>query len=271
MRLNFGCKLSYRLFAPTPMILMLSLHFSRASDLERPDWLVSDPAVPIDSYRDMFGNWCNRVVAPQGDFSVSTSGILRDAGLSDPVNLQAAQQPVEHLPADVLAFLLPSRYCESDMLSDFAWDRFKDTAPGWSRVQAVCDFVHTNTRFGYQFSRATRTAAQTLSEGVGVCRDFAHLAIALCRSLNVPARYCTGYISDVGQAPPYPPNDFAAWMEVYLDGQWWVFDPRNNDIRFGRALIARGRDAADVPLTHSFGRHDLTGFQVWIDPIPEPA
>jgi transglutaminase-like putative cysteine protease len=251
------------------MILLLNVHYSRAGDLVRPDLLSSAPAVPVESYRDGFGNWCSRLVAPAGPFTVSTDGVLRDAGLSDPVDTTAEQVPVERLPGDVLTFLLPSRYCESDLLSEAAWNRFGAEPLGWPRVQAVCDFVHGHVRFDYMQARATRTAAQTLQEPVGVCRDYAHLAIALCRALNIPARYCTGYVSDIGQPPPHPPMDFAAWMEVWLGGEWWVFDPRNNDTRFGRVLIARGRDATDVPLTHSFGRHELTGFEVWIDAVPE--
>ena len=271
MRLRLGCRLSFQLPAPTPMILLLNVHYSRASDLERPDLLVTDPAVQVEAYRDGFGNWCNRLVAPPGPLTVSTDGVIRDAGLSDPVDETASQHPVEQLPAEVLTYLLPSRYCETDVLSDFAWARFSHGPEGWPRVQAICDFVHDHVRFGYENSRPTRTAAETLNEGVGVCRDFTHLALALCRCMNIPARYCTGYVSDIGQPPPYPPMDFAAWMEVYLDGRWWVFDPRNNDIRFGRVLIARGRDAADVPLTHSFGLHELTGFEVWIDALTDGA
>lgn len=267
MRMRLGCRLSFQLPAPTPMILLLNVHYSRASDLERPDLLVAEPAVTIEAYRDAFGNWCNRLVAPAGIMTVSTEGIIRDTGLSDPVDQSAQQHPVEQLPSEVLGFLLPSRYCESDVLSDFAWQHFDQAPYGWPRVQAVCDFVHNHVRFGYEHSRPTRTAVETLNEGIGVCRDYTHLAIALCRSLNIPARYCTGYVSDIGQPPPYAPMDFAAWMEVYLDGRWWVFDPRNNDVRFGRVLIARGRDAADVPLTHSFGRHELKGFEVWIDEV----
>ncbi|MEL6217773.1 MAG: transglutaminase family protein, partial [Pseudomonadota bacterium] len=221
----------------------------------------------IESYRDGFGNWCSRIVAPAGAITVSTNGIIRDDGLSDPVDQSAAQLPVEQLPADALTYLLPSRYCETDVLSDFAWTQFNHEPQGWPRVQAVCNFVHNHIRFGYQDSRPTRTAVEALNEGVGVCRDYAHLAVTLCRCLNIPARYCTGYVSDIGKPPPYPPMDFAAWMEVYLGGRWWVFDPRNNDIRFGRVLIAHGRDAADVPLTHSFGRNDLKGFEVWIDKV----
>ncbi|MCL5776138.1 transglutaminase family protein [Limibaculum sp. FT325] len=267
MRMRLGCRLSFMLPAPTPMILLLNVHHSRASDLERPDLLITNPAVPVESYRDGFGNWCNRLVAPAGRFAASTEGTIRDAGLSDPIDQSAEQHPVERLPSEALTYLLPSRYCESDVLSDFAWANFNRGPLGWPRVQAVCDFVHNHVRFGYEHSRPTRTAVETLNEGVGVCRDYTHLAIALCRCLNIPARYCTGYVSDIGRPPPYPPMDFAAWMEVYLGDRWWVFDPRNNDIRFGRVLIARGRDAADVPLTHSFGHHELQAFEVWIEKI----
>lgn len=269
MRLRLGCRLTFDLPAPTPMILLLNVHRSRAGDLEYPDHLVTDPGVQVKTYRDGFGNKCNRVVLPAGRATVSTDGIIRDAGHSDPIEPRAQQHAVEDLPSDTLIYLLPSRYCESDVLSDFAWRTFSNIPPGWARVQSVCDFVHDHVRFGYEYSRPTRTALETLTERAGVCRDYAHLAIALCRSLNIPARYCTGYVSDVGQPPPYPPMDFAGYMEVFLSGRWRVFDPRNNDTRFGRVLIARGRDAADVPLTHSFGRHTLSGFEVWIDRIEE--
>lgn len=271
MRIRLGCRLSFHLPAPTPMILILNVHDSRASDLERPDVLATTPGVPVDSYRDVFGNSCSRLIAPSGSFTVSTNGVIRDSGLPDPVVLSAKQHRVDQLPSDALSYLLPSRYCESDVLTDLAWKLFDDTPQGWPRVQAVCDFVHDHVRFGYEHSRPTRTAVETLNDGIGVCRDYTHLAIALCRSLNIPARYCTGYVSDIGQPPPYPPMDFAAWMEVYLGHEWRVFDPRNNDTRYGRVLIARGRDAADVPLTHSFGRHELTGFEVWIDQVEEEA
>jgi transglutaminase-like putative cysteine protease len=253
------------------MILLLNVHYSRAGDLERPDLLVTDPAVAIEAYRDGFGNWCNRLVAPAGIMTVSTDGTIRDGGLSDPVDRTAEQHPVEDIPSEALIYLLPSRYCDTDVLSDFAWEKFNRGPLGCPRVQAICDFVHHHVRFGYEHSRPTRTAVETLNEGIGVCRDYTHLAIALCRCLNIPARYCTGYVSDIGKPPPYPLMDFAAWIEVYLGGRWWVFDPRNNDIRFGRVLIARGRDAADVPLTHSFGQHELKDFRVWIDKIEDEA
>ena len=265
MRIRFGCELAYDLPQATPMIVMLNVHYSRAADLERPDLLVTTPSVPVESYRDSFGNWCCRLVAPAGRFVLGTDSVLREDGRADAPDRDAVQHQVQHLPSETLLFLLGSRYCETDRLSDEAWRRFGPTPLGWPRVQAICDFVHNHVKFGYEHSRATRTAAETFAEARGVCRDFAHLAIAFCRCLNIPARYCTGYISDIGLPPPYEPMDFAAWMEVYLGGRWHVFDPRNNAPRVGRILIAHGRDAADVPLTHTFGPGTLTGFRVWVD------
>jgi len=267
MRIHVGSELTFDFPQPTPMIALLNVHYSRFSDLEHPDCLVTNPAAPIEGYRDSFGNWCNRVVAPAGRFTLRTDAIIRDRGLSDPVDLNAIQHQVQDLPADTLQFLLGSRYCETDVLSEDAWRLFKDQPLGWPRVQAVCDFVNNHLSFGYEHARSTRTAAQAYAEQRGVCRDFAHLAIAFCRCLNIPARYCTGYVSDIGLPPPYAPMDFAAWMEVFLGGRWYTFDPRNNAVRFGRVLIAQGRDAADVPLTQIFGPGTLSSFQVWTEEI----
>ncbi len=271
MRIRVGCELSFDFSQMTPVIATLNVHYSRVSGLERPDYLITTPSVPVEGYRDSFGNWCNRLVAPPGRFTLSTDTIIRDSGTADPVNLNAVQHQVQHLPAETLQFMLGSRYCETDRLSEEAWRLFGTTPLGWPRVQAICDFVHNHLTFGYEHSRATRTAAETYSEARGVCRDYAHLAITFCRCLNIPARYCTGYISDIGFPPPHAPMDFAAWMEVFLGGQWYVFDPRNNDSRIGRILIAYGRDAADVPLTQIFGPGILTGFRVWTDEISAPS
>ncbi|WP_052453576.1 transglutaminase-like domain-containing protein [Celeribacter indicus] len=263
MRMHIGCRLRYRLTQPTPLIAMLNVYYSRFGDLERADYLVTSPSVPLESYRDGFGNWCTRMVAPAGEFTLSSDGIFRDSGLPDPVAPHAAQHPVQNLPLETLVYLLGSRYCDTDLLSSEAWHLFEHTPPGWARVQAICDFVHSAVSFDYMQASATRTASETLAGRHGVCRDFAHLAIAFCRCMNIPARYCTGYLSDIGEPEPHPPGDFAAWMEVFLDGRWWVFDPRNNTRRKGRILIARGRDAADVPLTQTFGPNTLTQFEVW--------
>ncbi len=267
MRIRVGYEFTYDFPQPTPMIALLNVHYSRVAGLESPDHLTTIPPVPVESYRDSFGNWCSRLVAPAGRFTMTTDAVIDDDGLPDPVHLDAVQHPVEDLPADTLLFLLGSRYCETDRLADEAWRLFQHTPLGWNRVQAVCDFVHNHIRFDYQQARNTRTAAEAYFEGTGVCRDFAHLAVTFCRCLNIPARYCTGYISDIGTPQPWGIGDFAAWMEVYLGGRWHTFDPRNNTRRIGRVLIAHGRDAADVPLTHTFGPNNLAGFRVWTDEV----
>jgi len=268
MRINVGCELSFEFQQPTPLIAILNVHFSRISDLERPDHLTTSPPVPIEGYRDSFGNWCNRLVAPPGHFTLGTDTVIRDSGIAETLTRETVQHQIQQLPADTLQYLLGSRYCETDRLSDAAWQLFGHTPLGWERVQAICDFVNGHITFGYQDASATRTAADVYAGKRGVCRDFAHLAIAFCRCLNIPARYCTGYVSDIGMPPPYEPMDFAAWMQVYLGGQWHTFDPRNNAPRVGRTLIATGRDAADVPLTHVFGPNLLSNFRVWTDEAP---
>ena len=271
MKFRVGYELQYEFPQPTPAILMLNIHFSRVSDLAMPDNMVISPSVPVSGYRDGFGNWCSRIVAPAGRMVISSDFVVRDTGQPDPVVPDARQVPVEELPEEALVFLLASRFCDSDRLLDLAWTLFGAAAPGWPRVQAICDFVHQHITFGYEHARVTRTASEGYEERVGVCRDFAHLAVAFCRALNIPARYCTGYLSDAGTPPPHPPGDFAAWFEAYLGGHWHSFDPRNNTPRIGRILIAQGRDAADVAITTTFGPNTLESFRVWTDEIPEPA
>nr|WP_317853169.1 transglutaminase family protein [Ruegeria sp. WL0004] len=266
-RMRIGCRLLYRMVQPTPLVAMLNVRYSRFGDLENVDELVTSPSVPLESYRDGFGNWCTRMVAPAGDFTLSTDGIFRDSGLPDPAAPDARQHAVVDLPFETLAYLLGSRYCDTDLLSEDAWRLFESTPPGWARVQAICDYVHSAISFNYMQASATRTASEALAGRQGVCRDFTHLAIALCRCMNIPARYCTGYLSEFGQPEPHAPDDFAAWMEVFLGGRWWVLDPRNNNPRLGRILIARGRDAADVPLTQTFGPNMLTEFHVWTEEL----
>jgi transglutaminase-like putative cysteine protease len=213
----------------------------------------------------LFGNWCSRLVAPPGRFQISTNAFVRDSGLPDSVVPSAAQTPVPRLPEATLVYLLGSRYCETDQLSDIAWQRFGNGPTGWARVQAICDFVHDHIEFGYHHARRTRTAWEAYREGIGVCRDYAHLAIALCRCMNIPARYCTGYLGDIGVPAVPAPMDFAGWFEAWLDGRWYTFDARNNAPRIGRILMARGRDAADVAISTSFGPNTLAGFKVWTD------
>lgn len=262
MRINIGCTLDYTFEVPTPLIAVLNVHFSRAAFLERPDLIRTDPPIQLNGYRDSFGNWCTRMVAPAGPFRISTDTVIIDSGQPDPQAPHARQTPVEDLPNDTIPFLLASRYCETDLLADTAWNLFGNTEPGWARVQAICDYVHNHIRFDYAQARSTRTAAEAHAEQVGVCRDFTHLAVTFCRCMNIPTRYCTGYISDIGVAAPVGEMDFAAWMECWLDGRWWTFDARNNTPRIGRVLVALGRDASDVPLTQTFGPNLLTGFEV---------
>ncbi len=267
MQIRIGYELIYECPQPTPMILALNVHFTRVSDLVIADHMITDPPAPITGYRDGFGNWCTRIVAPPGDIRITTDALINDSGLPDPVEPAASQYAVEDLPAETLVFLLGSRYCETDRLSETAWALFGQTPPGWPRVQAICDFVHGHLTFGYQHARATRTALEAYNERMGVCRDYTHLAVTLCRCMNIPARYCTGYLGDIGVPADPEPMDFSAWFEAYLGGRWHTFDPRNNTPRTGRVLIAQGRDAADVPLSNAFGLNVLKGFTVWTDEV----
>ena len=267
MQIRVGYELVYDCPQPTPMILTLNIHFTRVSDVVVPDHLITSPSIPVRAYRDGFGNWCSRIVAPQGQLRLSTDAVVNDSGETDVIAPFAQQHLVQELPEEALVFLLGSRYCDTDRLSQIAWDLFGQAPLGWGRVQAICDFVHQHITFGYEHARATRTAWDAFNEGVGVCRDYAHLAIAFCRCMNIPARYCTGYLSDIGVPPPYGPMDFSAWFDVYLGGQWYTFDARNNVPRIGRVLMARGRDAADAALSTTFGPNTLTGFKVWADEV----
>lgn len=268
MLLQAGCEFRYTFPQPTPAILMLNVHYSRASDLTAPDHVIVSPSVPMTAYRDSFGNWCTRLTAPAGAVTFGSSARLTDSGLPNPAFADTPQVPVEGIPDDAIQFLLPSRFCDSDKLLDLAWALFGTATPGWARVQAICDFVHRRIAFGYEHARPTRTASEAYQEGVGVCRDYTHLGVAFCRALNIPARYCTGYLGDIGMPPPYSPGDFAAWFEAYLGGKWHTFDPRNNMPRIGRILIARGRDAADVAMVTTFGPNTLDHFKVWCDEVP---
>lgn len=267
MKIRVGYELIYKLPQPTPMILTLNVHYSRASDLVEPDHLRTSPSVATRGYRDSFGNWCTRLIAPRGQFKIFSDAVLNDTGELDVVAPDAIQHPVEMLPEETLLFLLGSRYCETDRLSETAWKLFAQAPTGWARVQTICDFVNRHITFGYEFASPTKTAWEAFNERRGVCRDFAHLAITLCRCMNIPARYCTGYLGDIGLPPPYGPMDFAGWFEAYLGGQWHTFDPRNNVPRIGRVLIARGRDAADVAISTTFGPNTLESFAVHVDEV----
>ena len=268
MLVRFGYDITVFCLQDTPMITMMAARDELGDQLRRQSGVTSEPVVPTSVYRDLFGNSCRRLLAPAGLFTLRSDSVIELSPLADPVEPWLGQTAIADLPDEVLIYLLGSRYCETDRLSQFAWDRFGGIAPGHAQVQAVCDYVHNHIRFDYMNARATRTAFDAWQEQTGVCRDFAHLAIALCRCLNIPTRYVNGYIPDIG-VPVTGPMDFAAWMEVYLDGAWRTFDPRNNIPRIGRIVVAYGRDAADVPLIHSFGPHVLQKFQIWADEVAE--
>jgi transglutaminase-like putative cysteine protease len=267
MRIRAGYRIVYDTPATTPMLMMLSVRPERARDLETPDWMQTEPYVPIRTYVDAFGNICTRLVAPAGRTMFHADFVVRDSGQPDPTPYGARQEPVDELPDHVVTYLLPSRYCDVELLSDLAWRQFGPTPLGWPRVQAVLDYAHNRIRFGYEHARATKTAHQAHEEGAGVCRDYAHLAITLCRALNIPARYCTGYLGDIRVEPLPGPMDFSAWLEVWLGGAWHPADARHNHPRIGRTLMAVGRDAADVAITTTFGPATLAEFTVFTDEV----
>jgi transglutaminase-like putative cysteine protease len=269
MLIRYGYDITVRCAEPTPMVCFLAVHDDRAGDLRLPEKMITTPDVAATTYRDSFGNVGRRLVAPAGDFSIRGDGAIEDDGMPDRVDWSAGETPVADLPDDCLVYLMGSRYCETDRLSQIAWDTFGQGSPGWGRVQAICDFVNRHIVFGYLDARATRTAFEAFQERIGVCRDYAHLAIALCRCMNIPARYVNGYLGDIG-VPILDPMDFSAWIEVYLGGRWVTFDPRNNMPRIGRIVIARGRDAVDIPLINSFGPHVLQSFRVWAYDVANP-
>ena len=274
MLIRYGYDITLTCQQPTPLVCLLAVHDERAGDMRSPEQLVLTPSVPTSVYRDLFGNHCRRMVAPAGDFSIWGDGTIEDSGEHDPVFADAAEIPVADLPDECLVYLMGSRYCETDKLSQIAWDLFGNVSPGWGRVQAICDFTNRRITFGYMDARATRTAYEAYQERIGVCRDYAHLAIALLRCMNIPARYINGYLGDIG-VPIVDPMDFSAWIEVFIGGRWMTFDPRNNIPRIGRIVVARGRDAADIPLINSFGPHLLKSFRVWayeVDAVaPQPG
>ena len=271
MKIRAGYEISYDCPQPTPMILALSVHPSRGSHLLTPDRIRLDPPVQANEYRDGFGNICHVIVAPRGRLTISSDMLVQDSGKPDDVAHEAPQHSLEALPVETLVYLLGSRYCETDRLSNMAWSRFGRVPKGWPLVQAICDFVHDRITFGYEHANPMKTAWDAYSERRGVCRDFAHLAVTLCRCMNVPARYCTGYLGDIGVTPDPAPMDFSAWFEVYLGDRWHTFDARHNRPRIGRILMARGRDATDVAIVTSFGPCTLAGFKVITDEVMSDA
>ena len=261
MTIRAGYDICFRCAVPTPLVLMLSVHSSRRGDLLTNDGMITDPPLLVSSYTDSFGNMCHRLVAPAGETRLKSDFLVADTGLHDILSPDAREIPVAQLPADTLQYLLSSRYCDSEALMDFAWKTFGKMPPGWSRVQAIVDYVHQHIRFDYEQARPTRTASEAHAESTGVCRDYAHLAVALCRCMNIPARYVTGYLGDIG-IPDLLPMDFSAWFQVWLEDDWHDFDARNNMPRIGRILMATGRDAADVAISMAFGNAELAHFHV---------
>jgi transglutaminase-like putative cysteine protease len=262
MMLRLGYDIQFRIPSPVAMIALLNVHPSRVADLRSPDELHVEPWAQIENFIDGFGNRCSRFVAQQGTLRLSNLTLLEDRGFADQVNYGARELPVQELPTHLLGYLLNSRYCEVDRFAMIASELFGGIAPGWGRVQAICDWVHEKVSFGYQYARPTKTALDVFGERSGVCRDFQHLAVTLCRALHIPARYATGYLGDIRVPAAPAPMDFSAWFEAYLEGRWWTFDARYNCPRFGRVLMAVGRDASDVAMTTSFGTANLNHFSV---------
>jgi transglutaminase-like putative cysteine protease len=267
MEINVGFEISHAAVQPTPMVIMLSIHPSRRHDIVGAEIITADPDVPISHYRDSFGNICGRLVAPAGGVTLRGHALVRDSGLPDAVNPAAQQISIDRLPDEMLLYLMPSRYCETDKLTDIAWSLFANTPPGWGRVAAITEFVHGHVSFGYQHAHHMKSAHDVYEQRAGVCRDFAHLALTFCRCMGIPARYCTGYMGDIGIPPDPAPMDFSGWYQAWLGGEWYTFDARHNVPRVGRILMATGRDAADVALTTSFGLMTLTKFVVVSDEV----
>ena len=262
MLIRAGYDIRFEAEYETPMLAMLSIHPSRNKDLATPHRVIADPDVPMYDYFDAYGNTCTRLTVPPGGLSLSADFTIADDGLVDPTPPWGPQHPVEEVPDEALGYLLGSRYCETDRLMATAWGLFGHLRDGRERVTAITTWVHNHVTFGYEHARPDKTAWNTYQEQTGVCRDFAHLAITLCRCMNIPARYCTGYMGDIGVPPQDAPMDFSAWFEVYLGGEWYVFDARHNRPRIGRILMALGRDATDTALTTAFGPATLVNFMV---------
>jgi transglutaminase-like putative cysteine protease len=270
VEIRAGYDIAFQCFQETPMVQMLSIESARLGDLLSEHRIRFSPDIASRDYLDMFGNTCTRIVAPPGLLEIRNEFLIADSGLPDEVAPQARQLEVGALPDDVMIYLLGSRYCDTEKLSNLAWSLFGGIAPGWQRVQAICDYAHDRISFGYHHARSDRTASESHEERIGVCRDFAHLAVTLCRCMNIPARYCTGYLGDIGVPIDPAPMDFSAWFEVYLDGRWFTFDARHNHPRIGRIVMARGRDAADVAISTNFGGVQLARFSVITDEVTSP-
>jgi transglutaminase-like putative cysteine protease len=269
MLIRLGYDIIFDIPRDVAIVALLNVHPSRVPDLREPDELRVEPAAAVSWYYDTFGNRCCRFLAAAGQVRLTNSTLIYDSGRPDEVNPQAREVPVQYLPNDTLYYLINSRYCEVDKMSNIAAELFGNVAPGWNRVQAVCNWIHEKVEFGYAFANPTKTALDVFTDRRGVCRDFQHLAVTMCRALNIPARYVTGYLGDIGVPASPVPMDFSAWFEAFLEGRWWTFDARHNQPRIGRVLMAVGRDASDVAMTTSFGTANLKQFIVVTDKVPE--
>jgi len=269
VRIEAGYDIAFNCAQEVPMVLMLSVHPSRWPDLLTEHQIRFSPSVASRDYLDGFGNVCTRLVAPPGLLEVRNRFMIADSGTPDDHVPGAEKHDVDSLPSDALVYLLASRYCDTEKLNNLAWSLFGHIKGGWQRVQAICDYAHERIEFGYHHARGDRTAAEGHEERIGVCRDFAHLAITLCRCMHIPARYCTGYLGDIGVPRDPAPMDFSAWFEAFLGDRWYSFDARHNKPRIGRILIARGRDAADVAISTTFGRTQLVRFSVVTEELSE--
>ena len=267
MKIRLGYEIVYDCPQPVPMILMLSVRPEREADLLTPQTLAVDREVPLHRYLDGFGNVCHRLVAPAGVTAFRADFLIQDSGAWDAPVDTLAQHPVEELPDDTLVYLLGSRYCETDRLSDLAWAQFGHLPPGGARVAAILTYAKQRIEFGYHHARKDHTAWSAHEARAGVCRDYAHLGVTLCRAMNIPARYVTGYLGDIGVPVSPDPMDFSGWFEVYLSGAWRTVDARHNRPRVGRVLMGVGRDATDVAIATTFGQANLVGFKVISDEV----
>jgi transglutaminase-like putative cysteine protease len=269
MLIRTGFDIAFETEVAVPMLALLSVRPERRKDLRTPEVLATEPPVPTRQYIDSFGNACTRLVVPAGGIRLRSDFVIADSGDHDALAPDAEQHTIDTLPDDVLLYLMSSRYCEVSRLADEAWKIAGDHPPGWARVQALVDAAHERIEFDYMKASTESTARSVFDSRAGVCRDFAHLAITLCRAVNIPARYCTGYLGDIGIDPIDSPMDFSAWFEAYLGGRWYTFDARHNRPRIGRVVMARGRDATDTAITTAFGQATLTGFAVHTDEVAD--
>ena len=270
MRIRVGCQFEYQAIGPTPTVWQVRPRVEGPHQVVAALW-TSSPFAPTHTYLDGFGNVCDRMTLGEGLTTVRYDALVEVPAAFDDADKAAVALPVEQLPDDAMVFLLASRFCLSDSLDEMAWDLFGDTPPGWDRVQAVCDWTHEHLRYEMGSSTPMTTSADILETGAGVCRDYTHVGITFCRALNIPARYVSGYLPDIGVPPPDLPMDFCSWFEAYLDGRWWTFDPRNNTPRMGRVVIGRGKDAADVAMATTYGAPVLNSMGVWADEVDADA